>query len=224
MNFDSELYSPQCIPVESSKRFVKKILPELGWDKNIEDEVVMDVGCGAGGTTAKLIFPLFTHSKKIFAVDFLPGMIDLAKRENSHPLIEYSVANIGDWSTVKQWEDQITKLVSIHCFEWVKDQKKCFQNVFKLLKKDGQAALCFVLQSSFYDSVLEIEKNAKWRKFFEGIDNYVSESHYKKYDYFYYKQILEDIGFDIVYCREEVKMMYFLLTKNTKIFSHRSAS
>ncbi|GIY36079.1 juvenile hormone acid O-methyltransferase [Caerostris extrusa] len=153
----------------------------------------MDVGCGAGGTTAKLIFPLFTQSKKIFAVDFLPGMIDLAKRENSHPSIEYSVANIGDWSTVKQWEDQITKLVSVHCFEWVKDQKKCFQNVFKLLKKGGQAALCF------------------------GIDNYVSESHYKKYHASYYKQILEDIGFDIVYCKEEVKIDVFSSDEEYKI-------
>ncbi|GFY61920.1 hypothetical protein TNIN_306331 [Trichonephila inaurata madagascariensis] len=45
-------------------------------------------------------------------------MIAIAKKQNFHPKIEYSVASIEDWSTVKQWKEQMTKVISIHCFHW----------------------------------------------------------------------------------------------------------
>ncbi|GFU04701.1 hypothetical protein TNCV_4377481 [Trichonephila clavipes] len=112
-------------------------------------------------------------------------------------------------SSVELWGNKITKLTAIHCFEWLKDQRKSFCNVFQLLKPGGEAAFCFVLQSSFYAAILEIKKNPKWSSLFERVDDYVPDSHHDNYHAAYYEEMLKQIGFDIIYCKEEVKTDVF---------------
>ncbi|GFT23685.1 juvenile hormone acid O-methyltransferase [Nephila pilipes] len=209
MNLDPKLYSRRHKPVDSVGIFISKILPQLGWGKSDENEVVMDVGCGPGGNAVQLIVPLFPKLEKVFAMDLLPDMIDFAKKHNSHSLIEYSIANIEDWSSIDRWESKISKLVALHCFQWLKVQRKGFYNVFKLLKPGGEAAFCFVLNSSFYAAILEIEKNHKWSSLFEEVDDYVPISHHDNYHASYYAEMLKDIGFEILYCKEEIKMDAF---------------
>ncbi|PRD35479.1 UNVERIFIED_CONTAM: jhamt [Trichonephila clavipes] len=200
MKLDPESYSTRHKPLDSVRFFISKILPNLGWGRNDEKEIILDVGCGPGGNTVQLIIPLFPRLDKIFAVDILPEMIDFAKKHNSHTLIE---------SSLELWGNKITKLTAIHCFQWLKDQRKSFCNVFQLLKPGGEAAFCFVLQSSFYAAILEIKKNPKWSSLFERVDDYVPDSHHDNYHAAYYEEMLKQIGFDIIYCKEEVKTDVF---------------
>ncbi|GBN21992.1 hypothetical protein AVEN_161370-1 [Araneus ventricosus] len=168
MKLDADLYSPRSIPMESAQSFAQRLLPQLGWGKSDSDEVVLDVGCGPGGTTKNLILPLFSSSSRIFAVDAMPDMIALAKKHNSTPQIEYSVANFEDWSVLERWKNQITKLVSILCFHWLKDQQKAFHNVYPLLRKGGEAAFFFALRSTFHASVLEMQNSTRWSHLFNA--------------------------------------------------------
>ncbi|GFR29325.1 jhamt [Trichonephila clavata] len=173
MKLDPESYTIRHKPVDSVRFFISKILPQLGWGRSDEKEIILDVGCGPGGNTVQLLVPLFPKIDKIFAVDLLPEMIDFAKKRNAHTLIEYSVANIENWSSVKLWGNKITKL------------------------------------SSFYAAILEIEKNSKWSSLFETVDDYVPDSHHDNYHAPYYEEMLKQIGFDIIYCKEEVKTDVF---------------
>ncbi|GFY18759.1 methyltransf_25 domain-containing protein [Trichonephila clavipes] len=100
MNLEPNLYSNERIPLESVKSFLSRTLPQLEWNQSSnKEDVVLDAGCGPGGTTYQLVLPLFSNVKKILAVDLLPAAIDFAKNHNSHPLIEYSVANLEDCYT-----------------------------------------------------------------------------------------------------------------------------
>ncbi|GBO41008.1 Juvenile hormone acid O-methyltransferase [Araneus ventricosus] len=192
-------------PVDHVKYFISEKLLQFGWGPTQEKEVVLDVGCGPGGNTLQLVLPLFPQAEKIFAIDFLPDMIEFARNHNYHPLIEYSVANIENWSMVEQWKGQISKLISIHCVHWMKDKKRGFQNMFQLLKPGGEAALCFLMSSPIFVVTLELESNPKWSKFFKDVDNFVPDTHINKHESSRYIKMLEDIGFDILHYEEEMK-------------------
>ncbi|GFR09676.1 juvenile hormone acid O-methyltransferase, partial [Trichonephila clavata] len=204
MNLETYLYSSEHIPLESLKRFLSKTLPELQWNQSTKDDVVLDAGCGPGGTTYQLVLPLFPNVKKILAVALVPVGIEFAKKYNSRPLIEYTVDNLEDWSTLEHWEGEISKLISIYCINWLKDQQKAFRNIFKLLKKGGEAAIVFAVESRFYDAILELQNSPKLNCFLKNIETLIPESHLKKRNCTPYKKMSEDTGFEIVYCREEM--------------------
>ncbi|GIY53663.1 methyltransf_25 domain-containing protein [Caerostris darwini] len=165
LDLDSDLYIKSHVPSESVIRFLEKTLPQLGWIRSDED-VVMDVGCGPGGVTTDLILPVFPRLKKLIAIDLLSSMINIARKHNPHPLVQYEVADIEDWTTMDHWEGQMTKVVSIHCFHWLRNQRNAFKNVFKLLKTGGEAAFIFFSEASFFSAVLKVQENSKWCHFF----------------------------------------------------------
>ncbi|GFU28727.1 hypothetical protein NPIL_369241 [Nephila pilipes] len=218
MNLNSDLYSIKPIPFPSVKRFFKETLPQLGWNKNDENEVGFDAGCGPGGTTVEWILPLLPKLKILYAVDILSNMIELAQKQNFHPKIEYSVANMEDWSTIKHWKGQITKLVSVYSLQWLKDQRQGFQNVYQLLKAGGEAAILYVMESPLFPTLVEMQNKPKWNKFFKGIDLHISDAYHKKFNASYYKEILKEIGFDILYCKEEMTDDVFISEKQYKDF------
>lgn len=212
MNLDSDLYGADIIPFPSVKQFFHETLPRLGRASDGENEVVLDAGCGPGGTTVQLILPLMPKLKVLYAVDVLDNMIELAKRRNVHPKIQYSVANIEDWSTVKHWKGQITKLVSVYCFQWLKDQRKGFQNVYNLLKSGGEAAIVFVLDSPYATTLLEMQNNPKWNSYLKDIDTYTTTFD-GRFNASYFNKLLKEIGFEILYCKGDMKNDVFISEK-----------
>ncbi|CAL1293350.1 unnamed protein product [Larinioides sclopetarius] len=192
-------------PLDSVVHFLTVTLRDLGWYKQ-KEELVMDVGCGPGHVTFQFVLPLFPNAEKFVAVDYSSSMIEAARSNYLHPKIEYHVADFEDKSDVQRWNGQVTKLVSIHCVNWLKNQKQSFQNTYDLLQPGGEAAFYFVLISDFYAAVVDIYNDPKWRGYFEGVDSRVPESHCKKFDSTHYRKIVEDIGFDVLLCRDELKV------------------
>ncbi|GIY47839.1 juvenile hormone acid O-methyltransferase [Caerostris extrusa] len=223
MNLDPELYGTKIIPFVNVKGFLQEMLSQLEFSRDYEKEVVLDVGCGTGGTTFHLVLPLFPRLENLYAIDALPKMIHNAEMCNSHPLIEYSVADIEKWPTVKNWRGQITKLVSIYCLQWLKDTKKGFQNIYQLLKPGGKAAICFPMQSIFYEAMKEMENNSKWRSYFKDVGEYISDAHLNKRTSSYYEKMVKEVGFEIVYLNEELANDAFSSDKSfTKVFLYFS--
>lgn len=202
-------------PLDSVVHFLKVTLKDLGWYKQ-KEELVMDAGCGPGHLTLQFILPLFPDVQKLVALDYSSSMIETARSNYSHPRIEYHTANFEDKSDLKRWNCQVTKLVSIHCLNWLKNQKQSFQNVYDLLQPGGEAAFYFVLVSDFYAAVVDIYNDPKWSGYFKGVDNRVPESHTKKYDSTHYKKIVEDIGFEVLLCRDELKVNPLASEKEAK--------
>ncbi|GFY51927.1 hypothetical protein TNIN_405551 [Trichonephila inaurata madagascariensis] len=210
MNLEPNLYSNERIPLESVKSFLSRTLPQLEWNQSSNRyDVVLDAGCGPGGTTYQLILPLFSNVKKIFAVDLLPAAIDFAKNHNSHPLIEYSVANLEDCFILFQVDSQAlgrsnNKTNLRLLYQLAERSTKCVSKCIQTLEKGAEAAVCFPLQTSYYDALLEVQNDPKWSNFLKNIETLIPESHHKKWNCTPYKEMLQDIGFEILYCREKV--------------------
>lgn len=99
--------------------FTPKIVQEMTWSEN---ETVLDYGCGAGSTGFKYVLPTVEKTvSKLYSVDISDKMIEFAKKEYSHPSINYAVGNIvGEFP----YENiKFDKLISIYVLHFVKDYR-----------------------------------------------------------------------------------------------------
>ncbi|GIY93087.1 methyltransf_25 domain-containing protein [Caerostris extrusa] len=167
--------------------------------KDLSGEVVMDVGCGDGSESTKCILQLFPRVKKIIAIDKLRRVIAAAKRENAHPKIEYHVANITKKLTLMTWYNKISKIISFHCFEFVK-LKAAFQNVFFLLKPGGEGVIVLMTSNAFRDAYDEMLGNPMWSRHLKnrkgpsaGFANYVT--------HFQCAALAQEVGLNVQFCQ-----------------------
>ncbi|GIY97606.1 methyltransf_25 domain-containing protein [Caerostris extrusa] len=161
--------TPQASYVSSdSAHFLKVIAEKFQWI-DLSDDTVMDVGCGNPKIKfTDLLIERFPNVKQVIAVDKKAGLIEFLKCRIRHSEIHYQFADIEDWSTLKEWEGKISKVVSIHCFHQLKDQKISFQNVFKMLKPGGEVAILFCLQSGYIGWHNDLVNDSKWNKYYNG--------------------------------------------------------
>ncbi|CAL1293355.1 unnamed protein product [Larinioides sclopetarius] len=203
LHYDAEAYSHMDKPWDSIVRFLYVTLADLGWYKGTKEEVVMDVGCGPGRLTSQFILPCFPKLKKLIALDAVPSMIEMAKSLYPHTKIEYAVANFEDDSAVECWKQQVTKFISVHCFNRMKSQYDAFKRVYELLPPNGEAALFFLLHNGYYNAITKLTKDPKWHPYITlNVDECLPESHVKKYSSQHYKEMLEDIGFKVLHCQQ----------------------
>ncbi len=94
-------------------------------------KVVLDVACGTGYGSFYLAKK---GAKKVFGVDNSEDAIAYAKREFSHPKVEYLV---GDAQDLKLSDRSVDVVVSLETIEHVPDFKKFLGEVTRVLKKDG---------------------------------------------------------------------------------------
>nr|UJH41147.1 juvenile hormone acid methyltransferase-2 [Pardosa pseudoannulata] len=200
---DAEIYSEhRSMQVHDTKLFLQSVVRKMDWSSPDED-VVMDLGCGPGNSCLKMLLPAFPGVEKLIGVDVLEDMIEFAKKKNSHEKIEYHVADIENRNTILKWSEQISKVISIYCFNWLENQKEAFENIYHILKPGGEAGLLFVLSTPFWDSYHLHYNNPKYKKYLENKRSYIPESHFKKHDAAFYRNLLQDIGFDVIVCEDE---------------------
>ncbi|GFU43614.1 hypothetical protein TNCV_3728551 [Trichonephila clavipes] len=83
------------------------------------------------------------------------------------------------------------------------DQKEAFRKIYKLLPPQGEAALVFLLHNGYYDALPILAKDPKWSSCLPlNIEEYPPESHVKNYTSSHYKDMVEDVGFTVVYCKQ----------------------
>ncbi|KAF8778356.1 Juvenile hormone acid O-methyltransferase like protein [Argiope bruennichi] len=205
-----QIYKKIDRPWDSVVRFVNVTLPEMGWGDGESQEVVMDVGCGPGRLTSKFILPRFPNLKELIALDIIPEMIEAAKSLYPHPKVEYVVADFDDRSSIEKWKGQLTKFVSIHCFNRLKHQKQAFETVYQLLKPKGEAAVLFLLRNGYYDAIMKLSKDPKWSEYLNfDVTECIPQSQQQNLNSFHFKKIVEDIGFTVLHCQETQNVTTF---------------
>ncbi|GFR02558.1 jhamt [Trichonephila clavata] len=101
------------------------------------------------------------------------------------------------------WKRQITKLVCIQCFNRMSNQKEAFRRVYELLPQQGEAAFVFLLHNGYYDALPILAKDPKWSSCLPlNIEVFPPESQVKNYSSLHYKDMVEDLGFTVVYCKQ----------------------
>ncbi|XP_050523729.1 juvenile hormone acid O-methyltransferase-like [Daktulosphaira vitifoliae] len=148
---------------EIALEFLTKNLLELKWKLN---ENVLDIGCGPGDVTVKKLLPLIQDKiNKLIAVDKCSEMVEFANDCYNVPEVEFQIMDIQDSSTCLFYTEYFNKIFSFMCLHWAVDQQKVMNNIYSMLKSDGEILITFLKYNPFfkiYESLdMEFQKYVK---------------------------------------------------------------
>jgi len=114
---------------------------------DIKKKKVLDLGCGSGPFSKKL---LSLGAKKVKGIDLSEGLIEIAKKEN--PKLEFYVGDAQKTPFKNSEFDVVTSSLVAH---YLKDLTKLFREVSRILKKKG----LFVF--SMHHPIMEVSGRSK---------------------------------------------------------------
>ena len=120
--WDADLY-------DNKHSFVAKYGEDvLGWLAPQKDEHILDVGCGTGTLTEKIM----ATGAIVTGIDASPEMI--AKAKQAYNNIEFFVKDATDFSFDKKFD----AVFSNATFHWIKNQQQLLQSIYNNLKQNGR--------------------------------------------------------------------------------------
>ncbi len=140
---------------------IKALLPEL------KGKAVLDLGCGHGSNCINFVN---RGAAGVVGVDISQKMLDVAKQENAHELIEYMVMDISGIGCLNQKFDLVFSSFALH---YVKDFGKLLHDIRHLLTDNG-----ILLFSQEHPFTTAPKCGPSWTKDAQGI-----KIHYNLSDY-----------------------------------------
>ena len=120
---------------------------------DVTEKSVLDVGCGYGSMTAKLVD---AGARSVVGIDVSENMIAKAKRENARANARYLVMDAVDLSSLNEKFDAIVSCLAIH---YIEDLHSLFTSLYAMLEEGG----CFVfsMEHPMYTASREAQR---WQK------------------------------------------------------------
>ena len=134
---------------------------------NLEGKSVLDLGCGFGEHCKEFVA---RGAKRVVGIDISTKMLEVAKKENSDPKIEYINMPMEE---IAQLDENFDVVVSSLAFHYVEDFVGVLQNIHHLLCENG-----ILLFSQEHPLVTAHSSGARWTKNEEGEKLYLNLSNY----------------------------------------------
>lgn len=132
--FDDNVFFSEYIKLRRGKNYndlleqpaMRKLLPD------VRGKTVLDIGCGYGRESY-----LFAQSgaKQVIGVDISRKMLELARREYSHPDVEYLQMDMEELGGLTQEFDLIYSSLAFH---YAADFQRLAGNLYRLLRAGGR--------------------------------------------------------------------------------------
>lgn len=165
-----------------AKQAIEEFSHVFQWRSDGGDSL-LDIGCGSGDVMIDFILPILPGNfKRLVGVDLSKEMIDFARKQYPNSRISFDTFDLAldlEKQMLRNTEpfDHIT---SFYCLHWIQNQEKAIQNMYKLLKADGDMFLVFLAQNPVFDIYKEMSTNKKWSKYMNDVDRFISPYHYTK--------------------------------------------
>jgi ubiquinone/menaquinone biosynthesis C-methylase UbiE len=151
---------------------------------------ILDIGCGSGRNIFKI------DNVEWYGVDFSDKMLKFAKEkaENEGIKAEISKQNLTNLNFDDEFFDYAIFISTLHCIQDEEKRRKALEELFRVLKKGGEAMI----------SVWDKESNNKIKEL-EAKDGFVNwkkdNVNFQRYYYFYKEKelidLLKNVGFTI---------------------------
>lgn len=194
--------------------YAQKALEEFSsmikWRSDGNDSV-LDCGCGPGNVTFDVLLPkLPVNFQRLVGVDISKEMIDYAKKTYVHPKLSFEPLNL-DIEVEKQSLNDMEPfdhITSFFCLMWIKNQKMCIQNFYKLLKPGGDMLLVFLASHAGYDAYKQLSRDNRWAQYMEDVDQVITPYQYSEDPGTEFQNLLKDCC--LTECDVRVQDSYYM--------------
>lgn len=165
-----------------AKQTIEEFSPVLQWRSNGGDSL-LDIGCGSGDVTIDFLLPILPENfRRLVGVDLSQEMVEFARQQYPHPRISFDHFDLGVDIEKQRIHgiEPFDHITSFYCLHWVQNQERAVQNMFKLLKPDGDVLLVFLAQNPIFDIYKQMSQTKKWAKYMTDVDHFISPYQYSK--------------------------------------------
>lgn len=154
---------------------------------------ILDLGCGSGRNFGKI-------DGKIFGVDFSGEMVKLAERHAKENGIDAEIVQAEAYKLPfeNDFFDHAIFIASLHCIEDKENREESLRELFRVLKKGGEAMITVWSRNEERIKNKPREAMIPWT---------VGKNKYMRYYYIYdkkeFEDLLESVGFKIVSIKED---------------------
>lgn len=183
------------------RRDAKQVIDEfshvLQWRSDGCDSL-LDVGCGSGDVTIDFLLPILPiNFQRLVGADISEEMVEFARQQYPDPRISFDKFDLNtdiDKQSICNAEpfDHIT---SFYCLHWVQNQERAVQNMYKLLKPDGDMLLVFLAKNPIFEIYKQMSLSKNWAKYMTDVDHFISPYQYSKNPADQFGKILYSSGF-----------------------------
>lgn len=162
---------------------------------------ILDLGSGSGRHLQKI------PNGKMYLIDFSKKMIDLAKNKAKEKNIpaEFFVASAEKLPFEDNFFDYAIAISVFHCIKGEENRKKAAKELFRVLKKRGEAEIAVWNKDTKWFKNSPKERLVKWRD--KGARYYYLFTPEEAYKFF------EKAGFRVIYKEEPHRSINFVVKK-----------
>nr|UKF18817.1 juvenile hormone acid O-methyltransferase [Sogatella furcifera] len=181
-----------------SANVLNQLKSKLQWEDN---ETIMDVGCGPGNVTAKLLQAIVPNDAKIVGVDISPNMVEHAQKKYGNNNLHFCTLDFGSENIRQEFElESFSKIFSFYCLHWIQNQRRSIENVWSLLKPNGTALIVIVVHSPLFTVYKAMSKLAEWEPYMKDVDRFIAPYQEVENPCEEYRALLESSGFRVTDC------------------------
>ncbi|XP_076628284.1 juvenile hormone acid methyltransferase [Colletes latitarsis] len=189
------------------------------FDKEISETKgkCIDVGCGPGEVTKRLLLPKLPSGVEVVGADISKPMIDYARNKyRDEKRLSFTYLDIQTEELPNEHVGQYNNLFSFFCFHWCHNTGRTFENVWKLLRPGGTALTMFPASTEIFNAYEKLHENPRYKPYMQDVDRFVPYFHRCKDPRAALRKLLEDIGFEILHCSRRERSFIFQNTQTLK--------
>ncbi|EOD00680.1 class I SAM-dependent methyltransferase [Caldisalinibacter kiritimatiensis] len=158
--FDNEANSYDAWYESKLGKFVDKVEKECAFElfSPRKGMKVLDVGCGTGNYSIELA----KMGCEVVGIDISDEMLDIAKNKAKENNLDIEFYNM-DVYNIKFDDESFDAVFSMAAFEFIKEPEKAIEEIFRVVKKDGQVLIGTINKKSAWGELYlseEFQKNS----------------------------------------------------------------
>ncbi|XP_054714391.1 juvenile hormone acid O-methyltransferase-like [Uloborus diversus] len=177
-------------------------------------DIVLDIGCGSGDVTSRILAPALGQFELILGVDKSRKMVEYANQHSEDDNIHYEVLDIaGDITEFREDWGTFTKIFSFYCLHWVKNLRQALLNIQLLMRNGGECLLVFVAQCPVFTMYERMAKIKKWEQYMQDVNDFIPDTQNMAQPSFIFSQMMENVGISVIDCSTLQRSFAFTSTK-----------